>query len=464
MTVERNRWQLFAAAVVAAVTVSGAVVVIARSGDEPETEAAAGESAAPTTATASGDAPEVAWTLDAAETFGRSFAAFRDPRFGSEFDSSEPGFVDVGDTLITLIGLPDPRGYSLDRSIMVGVDAADGSERWRTPADNLGGCAAEPVNEKVICYSNGADGRSAIVSVDVDSGAVTRTESDWMILALSASGDRIFVAEGNPEDDDVEVHAGTPEDPDAFWTTRFDVGAAWEDAFGQMLKTEHGVGVLELGGDVVGFDLESGRQTWTRGTEECAGSAHITRPGLVAMTHTDCGQGRVVGAEVVDARGRVIARGDGESSVQFELDEPSADVPLIVGDAAYDRASGERRWTSGELRDGVVTAVAGDVVLVQSSETGQVVGLDADTGEALWRQERDGDFGTPAVLDGRSVIAVGADSLSATDLRSGEREWVMPFTAIVEEDRSYSGNPTLGRADEVLVYTSGRSMAGLTAG
>ncbi|MFD4182276.1 PQQ-binding-like beta-propeller repeat protein [Rhodococcus sp. NPDC058514] len=182
------------------------------------------------------------------------------------------------------------------------------------------------------------------------------------------------------------------------------------------------------------------------------------------MTHTDCGQGRVVGAEVVDARGRVIARGDGESSVQFELDEPSADVPLIVGDAAYDRASGERRWTSGELRDGVVTAVAGDVVLVQSSETGQVVGLDADTGEALWRQERDGDFGTPAVLDGRSVIAVGADSLSATDLRSGEREWVMPFTAIVEEDRSYSGNPTLGRADEVLVYTSGRSMAGLTAG
>jgi len=455
---------LVAAAVVAAVSVTGAVLVIARSGDASEPEVAAGESTAPTAASESGDTPDVGWTLDAAETFGRAFAAFRDPRYGSEFDSDMPGFIDGGGTLVTLIGLPNPRGYSLDRAVMLGVGSTDGDVRWRATADNLGGCADAPLNGKVICYTNGADGRSAIVSIDVETGALTRTDSDWMILALAAAGDRIFVAEGNPEDDDVEVHAGSPADPDAFWTSRFDVGAAWEDAFGQMLSAEHGVGLLELGGDIVGFDLESGRQTWTRGTPECVGSAHITRPGLVAMTHTDCGQGRVLGAEAVDTSGRVIAVSEGQTSVQLELDEPSADAPLILGDAAYSRRGGERTWTAAELRDSTVTAVAGDTVLLRHSESGEEVGLDARTGEELWRREADDSSGTPAVLDDRAVIAVGSTALSATDLRSGRREWTMPFTVIVEEARSASGTPTLRRSAEVLVYTSDRSMAGLIPG
>ncbi|AQA24146.1 PQQ-like domain protein [Rhodococcus sp. MTM3W5.2] len=419
---------------------------------------------APTAAPEFGDTPDVGWTLDAAETFGRSFAAFRDPRFGSEFDSDTPGFIDGGDTLVTLIGLPNPRGYSLDRAAMVGVRSTDGDVRWRTIADNLGGCADAPLDGKVVCYTNGADGRSAIVSVDVETGALTRTESDWMILALEADGNRIFIAEGNPEDNDVEVHAGTPLDPDVFWTNRFDVGAAWEDAFGQMLSTGHGVGVLELGGDVVGFDLESGRQTWTRGTPECIGSVHIARPGVVAMARTDCESGRDLGAEAVDTHGRVIASSEGETSVQLEVDEPSADTPLILGDSAYDRRGGERIWTAAELSDGAVTAVTGDTVLVRRNESAEEAGLDAHTGEVLWRREADDTSGTPAVHDGRALIAVGSTSLSATDIRSGEREWVMPFTAIVDEDRSASGSPTLRRSGEVLVYTTDRSMAGLVPG
>jgi outer membrane protein assembly factor BamB len=464
VTVERSRWQLIAAALVATVSVSGAVLVIAGSGDESGHEVAVGESAAPAAAPESGDTPDVGWTLDAAETFGRSFAAFRDPRYGSEFDSDTPGFIDGGDTLVTLIGLPNPRGYSLDRAVMLGIAAKDGEVRWRAEADNLGGCAGVPLNGKVVCYTNGADGRSAIVSVDVETGAPTRTESDWMILAVAADGGRIFLAEGNPEDYDVEVHAGTPADPDMFWTTRFDVGAAWEDAFGQMLSVEHGVGVLELGGHTVGFDLESGRQTWTRETPECVGSVHITQPGVVAMARTDCEQGRVLGAEAVDTDGRVIASSEGQTSVRLEIDDPSADAPLILGDAAYGRRGGERIWTAAELRDGRVTAIAGDTVLVRLNESAEDVGLDARTGEVRWRRDTDDSSDTPAVFDGRAVIAVGSTALTATDIRSGGRDWTMPFTAIVDEDRSASGSPTVRGSGEVLVYTSDRSMAGLTPG
>ncbi len=470
--IQRSTLALIAAAAAAVLTVSGAVaVVIDRANAGPAVTAIPGTNA---------NAPGVAWTLDAATVLGRPFAVFRSPLASSEFDTDSRGFIDGGDILVTKVGLPNQKTGSFDSPMMAGIDASTGSVRWRAPSGNLSGCAATPIANKGVCYNVSFAGSPTIATIDLENGEITRYPTDWTILGLAASDDTLFIVEGNPEDNDIRVRSGSPADPDRNWTQSFDIGDSWENMFGQILAVQDGIGVLELSGDTIGFDPASGTPTWSRSIPDCSSSMRITLGGIALRTKNDCGIGAVVGSEAIDSGGKVIATSNREAAHYLAIDEPlDESVPILIGDSAYDRRTGEKRWTSPDLVStpdtprpdasflnatvGTAAAVVGNVALLMDSVGESQSALDLRTGQRLWRSAGPVP-GPPAVYDGRSVIWANTDKLVARDPRTGDVSWEIPVEAIVAlDDRPFSNQGTISTSKDGLTYATERSIVSLRA-
>lgn len=452
---------LVLAATAAVVTVTGAVVTVAHAGGDGTRKITGTDDAA----------PGLGWSLDAATMHGQPFAEFRDPRTGSEFDWSNPGFVVVDDVIVTIVGVSHGE-MRLTDPVMVGIDAASGEVRWQSPADDLGGCASTPVDGRIVCFSAPLAADPALVGFDVRSGEIVRTPTDWMVFALDAVDDHIYVAEGNIEDDDVRLHAGTLTDPEALWSQPFAMGSVWEDDLSEALDVSHGQGVLMLGADVAGFDLHTGRTTWTTRLEDCS---RITPSagGVVVRFRTDCNGYRVTGSDALDRSGRTLASVDSPAAQSPSFDRPVDEtVPLLLGDGAYDRRTGELVWTSPDLvaaREadeynpsttvGTAAAVAGDVVLLR--DRGTSTGLDLHTGDRLWqRDER--PIGTVQALDGGRALTIEGAGIEAVDTTTGETVWQAPFSAIDDDPDALTSNGMLAAPHpDHYVYASARTMLGL---
>ncbi len=470
--IQRSTVALIAAAVTAVLTVSGAVsVVFDRANAGPAVTAIPGTNS---------DAPGVAWTLDPAKVLGHQFAVFRSPLASSEFDDGSGGFIDGGDILVTKVGLPNQSTGRLDRPTMVGIDAKDGSVLWQAPTGNLSGCAATPVEKKGVCYNASFEGAPSIATIDLENGEVTRYPTDWTILALAVSNDTLFTVEGNAEDNDIRVHSGRPDDLDANWTQSFDLGDSWENIYGQIVKVQDGVGVLQLGGEAVGFDLATGARTWSRSIPDCSESMRFTLGAIAMRTMTDCAQGAVVGSEAIDSGGKVLASSKQEAAQRLAIDRPSdMSIPILVGDSAYDRRTGEKRWTSSDLVStpdtprpevsflnatvGTAVAVVGNVAWLVDIVGQSQSALDLRIGKRLWRKTGDVS-GPPDAYDGSSVIWAQGDKIVAKDPRTGDVRWEIPFDAIVDKGTStFSDQGTIAESKDGLIYATEHAVVSLRA-
>jgi hypothetical protein len=467
---------------VAVVTVAGAVAtVIAHEPQHPEVNIPGLTGfAGPAAPEASPGAPRAEWSLDAAATYDRQFAVFRNPVHGSGFDSGEPGFVDAGPVLVTMIGLVNQQTSELDETRLVGVDAGTGTVRWEAPVEPLGGCADTLAAGRMICYTTPFEDSPALLTVDTQTGSVTRTPTDWTILALTVADDWVYVMEGDPESDDIRVHSGIPTDPDSRWSQRFDLGSAWEDAFGHLMSTDHGQGVLELGGEAAGFDLATGRPTFTRTLPDCTQSAQATEGGVVVRVHSDCNLSAVLGSEAVDFTGRVLATSDVAAVHALDIDRPAdTTIPVLLGDGAYDRGTGELRWTSPDLvstphvntpesygpnaTQGTAFAVVGDVALLRDIEGKTQSAVDLRSGERLWRRHSDSS-GTVIAAEGDTAVVLESDMLRGENVRSGEELWTLPLRTVIDDD-AWDSTPVVAASDVGLVYLTSGTMVGLgTAG
>lgn len=454
---------LLAAAAAAVSTVAAAVVVVDRH--------------APTSIkkiTGTGDAaPGLAWSVDAAATFGKPFAEFHDPRFGSEYGSWTPGFLDAGPVLVALIAVAEGE-YSLGEAVMVGVDARDGSVRWQSPARGLGGCGTVPVGGEVVCWRGYGD--SELVAFDTATGASRTTPSDLRIFAIATTADWVFVAEGNPEDNDVRVRAGTVTDPSAAWSRAFDVGDSWESFFpSDVLDTTHGVGLIQLGGEVVAFDPATGGQRWRTHLRDCVRDATPSVGGVVVRVDADCSTSVVTAQEVRGADGAVLAHSTSEAAHSLYIDAPAdAAVPVLLGNTAHDRATGAALWTSPDLvstprpgdgnlpsAHGTAVAVAGEVAVLRDSATETESGLDLRTGQHLWRRTALSHH-TPAAFNGRgTLLHTGSDGLVAVDVRTGAQLWQVPFAAIDTDRDAFASHGAAAATAHGWAYASTRRLIGL---
>ncbi|MFQ6394521.1 PQQ-binding-like beta-propeller repeat protein [Nocardia sp. KC 131] len=450
---------LVLAAAAAVITSAGAVIVLLNPDDSTRKITGTNDSA-----------PGLAWSVDAAATYGRGFAEFRDPASGTEYDMGGPGFVDAGDTLVTVIGVSNG-GMSLQGPMLVGIDAATGAQRWQTPAADLGGCGSTPVDGRLVCFTSAPE----LIGYDIATGKITRTPTDWNIFAIATADDRVYLAEGDVESDDVRVHAGTLADPDAYWSRAFTMGTAWEDLPANALEVSHGQGVLALGADLAGFDRASGDPRWTVGLDGCS-DATETSGALVVRIRTECRGYRIVGSDLIDRTGRTIATTDSEIAHTLSIDLPVDEtIPVLLGDSAHDRHTGNRMWTSPDLIStpretndhnvdatvGTATAILGDVALLRDTVAHTTTGLDMRTGHRLWQAETDRS-GTIHGWDGHTVVLSDYTGLWAVNPWTGETVWDIPFLAVNADHAAITdGGRLAAHRSGRYTYACARTMIGL---
>ncbi|MEV0247403.1 PQQ-binding-like beta-propeller repeat protein [Nocardia sp. NPDC050712] len=397
-------------------------------------------------------------------------AEFRDPRAGTEFDTGEPGFVDAGATLVTVVGVPDDDMYLRD-PVLTGFDARTGARRWQTPAPNLRGCGPTAVDGQIVCFGHD----KALIAFDVATGQLTRTPTDWYPFALATLDDRLYVAEGDVESDDVRVHSGTLADPDAYWSQAFGMGTSWEDLPFDALDVSHGQGIFTLGADIAGFDLANGKQTWSADLDGCSDAAG-TSGTLVVHTRSGCGGDRITGSALLDRTGHAIATTDSAVAQSLSIDRPTDEtIPVLLGDSAYNRRTGSLMWRSPDLisvpaqtspdnpvsANGTAAAILGDLALLRDLDAHTISGLDLRTGHRLWRAD-DNRFGTIQAWDGDTVVLSDGTGLWAVDPRNGAIAWDIPFLAVNVDRTALTGSGRLAaHGNGRYTYASARAMIGL---
>ncbi|MFD6157041.1 PQQ-binding-like beta-propeller repeat protein [Nocardia sp. NPDC060256] len=450
---------LIIAAAAAVIASAGAVIVLMQPADSTKKITGTTESA-----------PGLAWSIDAA-THGGSKAEFRDPTGGTEYDMSNPGFIDAGDTLVTVVATSSG-GRWLQDPKMVGIDATTGAVRWQAPADDLAGCARTPVDGRLVCFTRQS---AAVIGYDLASGKVTRTSTDWNVFALATTADRVYVAEGDVESDDVRVHSGTLADLDANWSRPFAMGTGWDDIDPDVLDVSHGQGLLTLGVQVAGFDLATGEPTWTSNLGGCSRTT-ATSTALVVRTDSDCAAHHITGSTVLDRTGQVLATSNNEAAHYLSLDQPTDDsIPVLLADGAHDRRTGNLVWTSpdlitklrntnsdnGNATIGTAIAIVGDTAILRDSDARTMTGLDMRTGRRLWQIQTDRS-GTINAWDGNVVIQSDFTGLWATDPKSGTTTWEIPFRAVNKDRDALTGGGQLtARSNGRYTYAAAHTMIGL---
>ncbi len=445
---------LVVAAVIAVVTVSAAAVVLA---DRAPT------SVKKITGT-SAETPGLAWSFDPAEYLDRPFAGLTDPRLGSSFNAGEPGFILTGDTFLTIAGSPT-EGLALDKPVMISVDAKDGTARWQAPAHDLLGCSDTPLGGKIYCFA-----MSEIVTYDIDSGVSERRTIPESVYGLTTTSDALYIVEGSLEESvegsDVRVHSGTFDDISANWSQPVDIGGYYEDLYGiDVLAVTDGVGLVRIGNQMAQFDAESGTPLWTTGDGVCVSQASLEPGGVVAQINSDCESYDSVSGELLRGPdGKVLTTTDSATAQRPMLEHrDDADEPILLGDSAYDRSSGELLWTNPSIvsgSQGAVTAIVGDTIYLRDTNTQSETGIDLRTGKQLWHNDTTQTFDV-AGGGGRTLLGNDGTALTEFDLRTGSVVWTAPFVSIDSDPETFATGRAAQRYRDGWIYSSDRRMIGL---
>lgn len=447
------RARLRIAALAAIVTVAAAVVTVIDAGNRAH----------------SVDVGAPLWAVDAAEVLGREFAVFRSPLGGTEFNMEMGGFIDADSVVVTMAGMPDRRSYSLDDAELIALDAEDGSVRWRASAVDIGGCSPTLLDGSLLCYSGPYVSAAAYSVFDIESGERRDIVTPWSPIIAVVSGDDILALEGDIESNDVRVHSGTVEDPEANWSKAFDVGGSWESGYVEPVMSVRGdLGLISLD-ETLGFDPKTGDQRWLYGYTTCS-TTHTSSDGVTLVLERDCqNDGQATRAYAIDQYGHEFAREDFPSagsgsyfSWRYSRDQPAGDsTPIILGDSGFDRKTGEKLWTNQEVLGSAQSlAVIGDVVAVTSADA-TIRFVDLSNGDVLWdtRTERTGEI----MWDGDLVVDEGI--VYGVNVRTGQRTWevrVEPdgddgFGSWVQPRELWGGERVLLRSSEDRITALKRS-------
>ncbi|OZD58357.1 hypothetical protein CH263_24135 [Rhodococcus sp. 06-1059B-a] len=454
---DRSAWTLAAAAVFAAVTVTAAGVVLFQ--HTPPT-------AKKITGTDDGT-PGLAWSFDVATALDRPWAELVDPRAGVVFPNNAPSAIEVGDTLVSAAGV-NRDGYSLEDPVMIGIDANTGELRWQTPAAAVSQCSDTPLDGKIVCYA--AAEKYEIVTFDAESGDVERRPVDESVFAVAVADDTLYVVEGDAENYDVRVHAGTVDDLSATWVRQFEAGGGWEEIFsGAALSVRDGIGLVGTVWQSATFDARTGEELTGVEPDLCITSSRLVTGGVVVQNQVECTTYDSVTEVLRAPEGQDLARVDSGAVHNPYVDSPTdATVPVVLGDSGFDRETGEKLWTYPPLIQDVggqavsaLVAVIGDIGLLRDPATSSTSAIDLRTGEELWRRDEPSSLNPSGFSDS---IAVGEDgeALLALDMRTGETLWRAPFDAIVDTDVDTSWWGTAIPRGEDWIYVSAGTVLGLT--
>ncbi|MDZ7914724.1 MAG: PQQ-binding-like beta-propeller repeat protein [Rhodococcus sp. (in: high G+C Gram-positive bacteria)] len=457
MTRSSGTGKLVVAGVVAALSVSAAVFVVAQ--DRSTTIKKITDS--------SEDAPGLAWSVDAAD-IGPDGAVFVSPRTGSIYPYGA-GAIRIGDVAMTLAVVSDD--LTATDATMAGIDTTDGTVLWTTPAPDLASCADEPLDGMLVCHQPIYGETPGYVTFDPNTGESRQYPTDIDLFAMTVANDRIYTTSGNLEDDDVLLHRGTLDNPSADWTVPLHAWAGWEDDYVTALKVGENIGTFDVGGGFSTFDASTGRQLWkTDALEDCLGVVGRTAGNIAVASAQDCtGTGtESKGSIAFRLDGTVLAQSNSPVVQQPLVDEPTdTSIPIILGETAFDRTTGEQSWSDDalsydfpgdELNEprtyATLNYIIGHVGLLQASNG--TTALDLRNGEHLWQAELDGSiFGH----DGDQVLSSNGTDLSAIDITTGETAWTAQWEMMFPEEGTGSLDILVDAEDGSYLLQSGSKLA-----
>lgn len=243
------------------------------------------------------------------------------------------------------------------------------------------------------------------------------------------------------------------------WSHRLD-GQASSPAtpFGEPILVGDGSGVLHA------LAPADGEELWRRSFESALIAAPVTADDSLYV---------VEGRGVLHAMGR-----NGTERWRFRLANVTGSTPAVSDDTVYaasverlvavKRATGAARWNRS-LADVLLASptLAGDTVFVGTTETPSSVGEDtdvdgwltayaADDGERRWRVSTPGVIGVPAVA-GEVVVVATTEGVVALDRRDGSRRWNASL------DATGLSTPVVANGT-VVVGSQGGALHGLDVG
>ncbi|MBY6682353.1 PQQ-binding-like beta-propeller repeat protein [Rhodococcus sp. BP-316] len=448
--------RLIIAGTVAAVSVAAAVVVVTQ--DRTTTIKRITD--------ASASAPGVAWTLDAADS-GLDGARFADPRAGSMYPYAA-GSIRIDDHLLTIAAVVDPEGPSTEARLM-SIDIVSGALEWSVPATDLQSCAEQPIDDRLVCITPSYAEDPTLRTFDLATGESTDHGDTSDTFAMTVSDGHVYTTSGNLEDADVTVHRGTVDDLSADWTAPLQAWAGWEDQYADQLTVADGTGHFDVGGGFSTFDPETGEQIWASDVlDDCLSGSYRTLGDVSVGSRLDCDSYEPLGGIAYSRTGEILAQSASDVSTYLIIDEPTdASVPFVLSDTAYDRTTGEKRWSSDQLiidrpadeyneasTYGALQSVIGDVGVLSGERS--TIGLDMLTGDQLWEAKSFSPVGT----DGDVMIAVRESDLVAVDLHSGDEVWTAPLENVREGER-LSPETMVGGEGGAQILQSGSEIVSL---
>ncbi|WP_285184587.1 PQQ-binding-like beta-propeller repeat protein [Rhodococcus sp. MEB041] len=448
--------RLIVAATVAAVSVAAAVVVVTQ--DRTTTVKRITD--------ASPSAPGVAWTVDAADS-GLDGARFADPRAGSMYPYAA-GSIRIDDHLVTIAAVVDSDGPSTEARLM-SIDTGSGAVEWSVPATDLQSCADQPIDNQLVCITPSYADDPTLRTFDLATGESATHGETSDTFAMTVSDGHVYTTSGNLEDADVTLHRGTVDDLSADWTAPLQAWAGWEDQYADQLTVADGTGHFDVGGGFSTFDPETGEQIWASDVlDDCLSGSYRTLGDVSVGSRLDCDSYEPLGGIAYSRTGEILAQSASDVSTYLIIDEPTdASVPFVLGDTAYDRTTGEKRWSSDQLiidrpadeyneasTYGALQSVIGDVGVLSGERS--MVGLDMLTGDQLW----DAESFSPVGTDGDVMIAVRESDLVAVDLHSGDDVWTAPLENVKEGER-LSPETLVGGEGGAQILQSGSEIVSL---
>ncbi|MFD3458372.1 PQQ-binding-like beta-propeller repeat protein [Nocardia fluminea] len=357
------------------------------------------------------DRPSSAWSFDATTVFAT--AKFAAP-VSSPTRAAVPGFLDLGDLLVTTVYQP---GTDRDPGL-VAIDARTGALQWHSPLGFDGSCAATTVDGMLPCYSSpgiGPDRFEGVSFYRVSDGSIDHRIPISNISRIAVVGEDVVTAGYD------RISRGTTSDLREHWSVeRTSPERCQGSGDAQYFAaTEE---FVYFGTDVGSMVLRASDGKRVVPTDAISVAVYPGR----GLTAVPCPGGSRSPRDtvVVDEHGEYLRTHDEHGGFTAPLVLPGApDLYFVDGDA-YDFASGEQVWSAGSG----VTDIIDDTVVHLAEKT--LSAHDFDTGAARWSTpfEVSDSYTVPFqwLTDRERVIFAKDERIEAVDLRSGVTAWSIP--------------------------------------
>ncbi|MCA1005677.1 PQQ-like beta-propeller repeat protein [Rhodococcus hoagii] len=410
-----------AAALVVALVAGGTYWVLTRDGDTPEPVAKGMlRYTFPTQPTRS-------WSISPTDVGGVPGDAFFTPVSGS-VQYYGAGFVDVGDTLVTMRGPVRARSgmSSGGDTAMIGLDSESGAVRWTRPMSAQSSCDDAPVDGVLPCVIRGEPGENARVEfVDLRSGATRNVFApDFSVIDTTSDGSTVFVAgydaARRSSGGGFVLTSGSATDPSSAWQAwpTLPESCTWGGGDRHSFEFRQGRLFYKASQNAYAFDAATGTLLGAGSFWDFTGLGADRFAGSVCNSTPD---EAVVAA--LDSAGSVVFEQSGRLRGPHQTFTTLANVPVFIDDSVYMPGDGSRLWTA--RRDLDTASIVGDRVLALKGTT--VTALALDDGEELWSITTTPSSGRSfETTDGRVVVTRSEGSLDAYDLRDGSLAWTLP--------------------------------------